>query len=341
MSGMVLLVLLSLGAFVEFIGQQDDIGIGTYGVPEALLYVLLKLPRLAAGMLPVSVLLGALLGLGNLANHSELIVMRTSGVSIEELVKAVARAGIVVAIFGIVLGEYMSPPLDRYARQLKTFSKSGEMGLAGGQSVWVRDGRAIFNVSKAGEGNRFGGVYVFVMGEDGELAAIGRANSAQLTEKNEWMLNNFAETVFTADGVRIRKVARESQQNNLTTDLLAMTEVRASSLDAIELYRYIQYLRNNGLNASRYQIAFWTRLSMAAGIVVMAVLALPFVLGELRSTGAGARMLVGVIIGLAYFLLSKTMGDSGEVYGLNPFLVAWLPTIMLAGVTTIALGRTR
>ena len=341
MSGMVLLVLLSLGGFVEFIGQQDDIGIGTYGVPEALLYVLLKLPRLAAGMLPVSVLLGALLGLGNLANHSELIVMRTSGVSIEQLVKAVARAGIVVAIFGIVLGEYMSPPLDRYARQLKTFSKSGEMGLAEGQSVWVRDGRTIFNVSRAGEGNHFGGVYVFVMGGDGELAAIGRANSAQLTEENEWMLNNFAETVFTADGVRIREVARESQQNNLTADLLAMSEVRASSLDAIELYRYIQYLRNNGLNASRYQIAFWTRLSMAAGIVVMGVLALPFVLGELRSTGAGARMLVGVIIGLAYFLLSKTMGDSGEVYRLNPFLVAWLPTIMLAGVTTIALGRTR
>ena len=181
----------------------------------------------------------------------------------------------------------------------------------------------------------------YAFGILGELAAIGRANSAQLTEKNEWMLNNFAETVFTADGVRIRKVARELQQNNLTTDLLAMTEVRASSLDAIELYRYIQYLQKNGLNASRYQIAFWTRLSMAAGIVVMGVLALPFVLGELRSTGAGARMLIGVIIGLAYFLLSKTMGDSGEVYNLNPFLVAWLPTIILAGVTTIALGRTR
>jgi lipopolysaccharide export system permease protein len=270
-----------------------------------------------------------------------MIVMRSSGVSIGELVKATARAGIVIAIFGIVLGEYMSPPLDRYARQLKAFSKSGEVDIAGGQSAWVRDGRTIFNVSRASERNRFGGVYVFVMGEDGGLAAIGRASSAELTEENEWMLNNFAETVFTADGVTTRRLARTSQQNNLTPDLLALTEVRASSLDAIELYRYIQYLRNNGLNASRYQIAFWARLSMAAGIVVMCVLALPFVLGDLRSTGGGARMLIGVVIGLAYFLLSKTMADSGEVYNLNPFLVAWLPTILLAGATIIALGRTR
>ena len=82
MTAMVLGVLLSVGAFIEFISQLDDIGVGAYGLKEALMYTALKLPRFAGGVLPVSVLLGGLLGMGALATHSELIVLRASGVSL-------------------------------------------------------------------------------------------------------------------------------------------------------------------------------------------------------------------------------------------------------------------
>jgi lipopolysaccharide export system permease protein len=75
--------------------------------------------------------------------------------------------------------------------------------------------------------------------------------------------------------------------------------------------------------------------------MVMPILALAFVFGSLRTGGTGSRLMIGVVIGLAYYLVSEMLASSGQVFGLNPALIAWLPTIVLLGVTTIALTRIR
>jgi lipopolysaccharide export system permease protein len=73
----------------------------------------------------------------------------------------------------------------------------------------------------------------------------------------------------------------------------------------------------------------------------MCVLALTFAFGQIRRGGNGARMLIGLIVGLAYFLGSRGLADGGEVYSLDPLLVGWLPTAFLVVATAIALARTR
>ena len=82
---MVVAVVLVLGALFVFIDQQDDIGIGHYTALEALWYTLLNLPQQAFELLPITVLIGSLLGLGSLARGSELTVIRATGVSIGAL----------------------------------------------------------------------------------------------------------------------------------------------------------------------------------------------------------------------------------------------------------------
>ncbi len=127
----VMLVLLSVGGFVDFIGQLDDIGEGDYTLAIAAQVALLKLPRLASGMLPVSTLLGALLGLGALASHSELIVMRASGVSALRMAGSVSVAGLALAILGGVIGEFVAPQMDLYARQMKAVAQSSGADMTG------------------------------------------------------------------------------------------------------------------------------------------------------------------------------------------------------------------
>ena len=99
-TGLVLAVLLSLGAFIEFVGQLDDIGVGEYGLLDALGWVLLQMPTIVAQLLPIAALLGALLGLGSLASRSELIVLRAAGVSPRGLARSVLVTGIVLAAGG-------------------------------------------------------------------------------------------------------------------------------------------------------------------------------------------------------------------------------------------------
>jgi lipopolysaccharide export system permease protein len=73
----------------------------------------------------------------------------------------------------------------------------------------------------------------------------------------------------------------------------------------------------------------------------MTILALPFVFGSLRSAGAGARLLVGLIIGLAYYVTGGVLTSGGEVYGLDPVAIAWAPTVLLMLVTAVAFARIR
>ena len=73
----------------------------------------------------------------------------------------------------------------------------------------------------------------------------------------------------------------------------------------------------------------------------MAVLALPFVMGGLRSAGTGARMLVGLIIGLGYYVLVQLSAQIGDVFSLDPVVAAWAPGALLLFVTGVAVVRLR
>ena len=83
----------------------------------------------------------------------------------------------------------------------------------------------------------------------------------------------------------------------MNPDLLELSVVREDLLDTPSLVRYIGYLQDNGLDAHRYLVAYWSRIASVVSVIVMTVLALPFVFGSLRSAGAGARLVVGLIIG--------------------------------------------
>jgi lipopolysaccharide export system permease protein len=76
-------------------------------------------------------------------------------------------------------------------------------------------------------------------------------------------------------------------------------------------------------------------------VVVMTVLALPFVFGGLRSAGAGARLLVGLIMGLTYYVAGQVLTSGGEVYGVDPLVIAWAPTVLLVLVASFLFARIR
>ncbi|MCK6371339.1 MAG: LPS export ABC transporter permease LptG [Gammaproteobacteria bacterium] len=340
-SALVLAVLLALGGFIEFVGQLDDIGVGNYGVVQGLLYALMKVPEMAFVMLPMATLLGGLVGFGALASGSEMIALRSAGVSPAKLAGSVAITGVGLALFSMVLGLYLAPPLERYSRQYRTFAMHGPSGRAGTQSAWVRDGATIMNVSHIGDPADSGGVYLFRLGGPGRIDSIARADSAGIGAGGEWALRNFAESRFGAEGVTVRREREFAEVTGLSPELLSLTVVRPEALNAFALWRYAQYLRSNGLDSHRFEVAFWARIASAVAVAPMSVLALSFAFGQVRRAGTGGRIIVGIVVGLAYFLISRALADGGEVYDLHPVLVGWLPTILLLAATLAALARAR
>ena len=338
----VMAVLIAVTCVVQFVGQLNDVGTGDYGLQDALIYIGLEIPRTVFTTLPIGALIGALLSLGNLAVHRELIVMRASGVSSLQLLSAVGLGGLVLAVLMVLLGESVAPSLGAYAREMRTRAMHEEIAVGDGQATWLREGDRIVALRRqAGDLGYGGGVLLFELGPNQSLNEVASADSADLDAANRWVLSNYAETSFEPGGVAVRASRESSEAHGLNSDLLELSVVRADLLDTPSLVRYISYLRANSLDPHRYLVAYWSRLASVFSVIVMTVLALPFVFGGLRSAGAGARVLVGLIIGLAYYVGGQVLTSGGEVYRLDPLLIAWAPTVLLVLVASIAFARIR
>lgn len=338
---MILSVLLALSTFVAFAGQVDNVGTGSYTLPDAILYVALTVPQLAYDMLPVAALLGALLGLGALASNSELVVMRAAGISIWRLALAVLSAGIVLALMTLVLGELIAPPAEQFAKKSRAQKLHKQLNFAGGQSGWIKDGNMIVSIGELLDGGRTGAIGIYEFDDAGRLMGMAAASSAAVTDDSTWQLENYRETRFSPDSVTARKQQMESRSSGLSPELLKLSVVDPDQFSARRLRQYVSYLKSNDLVSDRYEIAFWSRIANVVSVVLMCLLALPFVFGSLRSVGAGTRVMVGVLFGVAYYLASRLLANSGTVYGLDPALTAWLPAIVLSLVTTLLLARVR
>jgi lipopolysaccharide export system permease protein len=340
-TGLIMLVLLGLAAFINFVGQVDNVGEGSYTLLNALGFVALNLPQQAYEMLPVAALLGALLGLGALASNSELIVLRASGVSIWRLARTVAITGGALMLLAAALGELIAPPAEQYAKRFRAQQLHKQLSFTGGQSGWVKDGNVIVNIGAALSGAEDGGVRIYRFDDDGRIASVGTAASAEVSASQNWLLGDYRESSFSAAGVATRNERLATQRSDLNPDLLRLSVVDVDQLSGRRLARYVSYLEHNQLNSERYKIALWARVASVVSVFMMAMLALPFVFGSLRTSGAGTRLVVGVLFGVAYYLASKTLASSGAVYGLNPVLTAFLPTLVLAVITLLMMVRLR
>jgi lipopolysaccharide export system permease protein len=340
-TGLVTLVFAALGALFLFIGEQGDIGVGSYTAAQALAFVGLNLPGYLFQLLPVAALIGALLGLGNLARGSELVVMRASGISTVRLCAWLGLAGVVLATAIYVGGELVAPPLGQYARQMKAFSKFSDMSLAGNDGVWVRDGDTIISVHDQSARAHFGGVLVFKFGPDRRLLSVGRADSARVGATNLWTLDRYAETGFGDAGTRAETAAQKHIVTTVSPDFIGLAVVDADVMGLRDLQAYVAHLQGNSLDARHFQVAFWARIARLAAVVLVVILALPFALIPMRSSAQGARAVIGILVGAGFILLSQLLENGGQLLNLAPWLVGWLPTALLAAFTSVLLWRTR
>jgi lipopolysaccharide export system permease protein len=340
-TAMAMAVLLTLGALFVFISQQSDIGIGTYSAGGAFLFTLLNVPQQAFELLPIGALIGALMGLGNLASGSELVVTRASGVSVWRIAWPVGLAGLTLALIMYGIGEYAAPPLAQFAKREKTTDKLADVSFAGSSSAWVKDGNLILRVQTGEVDRAFGGVSIFQLDGPTKLRSIQRAERISVADPGRWSLHNVATTRFGDDHVDSNLVGETTMRSTVNPDFLGLAATDPDLLTLRGLATYIEHLHRNNLDTASYEIGYWSRIARLFGVIVVTLLSLPFVFGPLRTTGAGTRTVIGVMLGVVFFLINRTIENGGQLFGLNPAMVGWLPTAVIGLCTMIAVSRTR
>ena len=336
--------LLTLAGLLPLMGvfilsdELDAIGTERYGLAEAMLFTLLSLPRYLYQLFPIATLIGALIGLGTLASRSELVAMRAAGISVGRLVRAALLGGLVLATVAVVLGELVAPIAEQRAVELRRLALSGEAAQLTPYGFWAIDDGAYVNIREIRSGTSLRDIDIYrVDAAKGTLEA-SHAEGARY-ENGRWVLDGIALSRVDGEGVQVERVEHAEWDSMLDPGLLKVVVADPRALPVWGLYKYIRFMSVNKQDASAYEIAFWGKVLHPVLTLSMILIAIPLLLGSSRSTGMGRRMLAGILVGLVYYLVSRTFAYLALLFGMNAFLAAIAPPVLFIGAAMLLLRR--
>ena len=296
-----LLLLVGLELIFTFVNELRFVGTGQYSTLDAVKYIFLSLPTQMAQLFPMAALVGTLLGLSTLAARSELIVLRSAGLSILDITLALFKVGILLVLFAWLLGEVLAPLTDKWAHATKAVALSSGQALSTQHGIWMRDGEAFVHIQSVDKNKQLTGITRYDMDDNLQLRESSYAESATF-EGDHWVLSQVHNTQFLKDGTDSSFQPTQIWSSQIAPDIVGIVGSKAlDELNLLELWRSIDYRRQNHLNARPYQLALWQKIARPFSTFVMIFLAIPFVFGPLRRATMGLRILVGVLVGFAFF----------------------------------------
>jgi lipopolysaccharide export system permease protein len=331
----------------------------TYTMGEALKYIFYRSPYFLEQFIPTGALLGAVVGLGLLANKSELVVMRAAGVSILRIVGWVLQPALLFVIIALAINQFVLPVSNQLAREISDDDQKTSLVTAvrGYWSVQPRyvpdpsstadepvlaiDGKDVLYIDYADTNGNLGEVKRWHLDNNGNLESAIRANSGVYAPKAdednrdpeqvyqyEWTLRDMMELTINK--------GRDTSQASKPSDTLRLPFApksvylltrTADDLSLTQLYEHRQFMRTQGNRSLDHELAFWQKLLSPFSILSLVVVACSFVFGSLRTHSLGLRIVVALLFGLLFSYVQDLVGFVSLATGVSPLLMVLLPII--------------
>jgi lipopolysaccharide export system permease protein len=330
-TGAILLVLagfLALFGFFDMIGEVKNVGEGNYQLHHAIAFVLLRMPGRVYELMPITVLIGTLYALSTLARHSEITVLRASGLSTGKLLLGLFQVALVFAVLTFVIGELIVPPSERAAQQLRLKERGKTLGQSLRSGLWVKDDRNFINVKVVLPDTRLQGVRIYDFDAAGKLRSVTDAAEGEYLPPARWMLSGVVQTILHGERSEVLKMPDLEWQSALNPDILAVLMVAPERMSLLHLFSYVKHLEENSQKTQRYDIALWKKVIYPLAALVMIALALPFGYTHNRVSGVSLKIFSGVMIGVFFHMLNGLFSNLGAINSWSPVLSALAPSVL-------------
>jgi lipopolysaccharide export system permease protein len=334
---------------LQNLGRSSGADGPTYQLRHAVLYVGLLLPNRLYELLPISGLIGTIFVMARLAQSSEYTILRTSGLDPWRALRLLLTLGTVFVALAFVIGDYVAPAADKASQLLKA-RYQGRITV-GQTGAWLREKQPqanyVVNVKALTPNNDMQGIEIYEFDPQGTMVGIIRAEQAQFTAEDSWLLGQVRQTRFgspvadPAAGTAAPPMAQADLPQmrwptQISSEMVAVALLRPDRMRTIDLFTYIRHLQENGQNALRYEIEFWKKVFYPLSCLVMVILALPFAYLHMRSGGISAYVFAGVMIGISFFMMNNVAVYVGNLQQWQPWLAAAAPGLLYTAVSLTA-----
>ncbi|PSL12558.1 lipopolysaccharide export system permease protein [Marinobacterium halophilum] len=325
----VLLVVVGLDLVSALLDQLDDLT-EQYDFGDLLIYLLMTVPKRIYEFIPLSSLVGCLIGLGVLASNSELTVMRAAGFGTARILVSVLKPVMLLALITVFMGQFVAPFTEQKAQSFRALEESGDGTMSSRYGVWHREGPLFIHINAVEGGGVIHGVTRYRLGEDRQLEQASYARIGRY-QAGEWQLEQVRSTWFTEQGTQVEHNPKERWQSGLTPELLSVIVVDPVDLPISGLWSYSRYLEEQGVSADTYLLAFWGKLLQPLAILALVLIGVSFIFGPLRSVTVGQRVIAGVIFGLIFKFAQDLLGPASTVFGFPPLVAVVTPILLCTG----------
>lgn len=337
---LVALALVGLDYFVTLVHELKIVGKADYTLSLALIYLGLQTPSRFYEMFPWAALLGTMISLGMLAQHRELVVMRTSRVSVQKIAGMLVLGTSMLLAIVVFIGEGIAPLCDKLAQNLKTQALSKGTALYTPYGMWVRQGNTFIHVQNVSSADTLQNVTQYEFDGEQHLKTVTVAERAKRNKNNTWTLTHIYGTSFGKDKTSLIQQEQSTIPDLLEPEILELEMVKhLDRLSLWTLYRAIRHQSRNELDSSLYQLAFWAKIFQPVTILLMVFLAVSFVMGPLRSTSQGLRILAGILFVFVFHTIGKLFAPLAVVYQWSAILAVITPLVFFGAVGFYLLRR--
>ena len=333
---LILLVFVGFEIFILLATQLSSLGKGSYSIWQAILYVLLILPQETYLLFPVAGLLGMLAGFSWLATHSELIVMRTSGVSPLQILRYALQAGLILVIIMLLIGEGIAPKAKLLGEKRKLTEISTGQVLKTSSGLWLRQGQSFYYIKNIYSARHIADVSRYTFDHQ-QLSTTDFAKEGHYIN-NLWQMRDVRESHINEQAITSSVIPQTTWDLAINPHLLSISQREPEEMSLLQLSDLIDYQKDSHLINHSEQIAFWQRMFQPLSILVMMFLAIPFVFGPLRSVTTSLRLVLGVIVGFAFYLSNQLFPPLSQVLDFPPIIAALLPPLVF-GLLGVVLFR--
>ena len=308
---------------------------------------LFTLPNLFRVTIPMSVLVGILLGLSRLAADSEIIAMRASGLGIGYFVRVSAVVAAAGTLLGLANSLYLAPRANQGILDM-------EQALATQQASYEIQPRVFYEDFKNA-----------VLYVEDVRSGVGAANwrqifMADVSDPDNPIVTTAASATVVNDrtqedllmrlrqGARHETVSGNAEQYNISTfattdmplQLSQQNEVHLGRLDtAIYALPTAQlWKRANGPDGRRFLIEFYNRFSFPAACLVLMLVGVPLGVSSSRG-GKSSGFVFTVALVSIYYLLSMVGIALGRQNKLPVFAAVWSANMLFAVAGVVLLWQ--
>jgi lipopolysaccharide export system permease protein len=297
---------------------------GTAG--DMLLYFICKLPEMVGRTATFSTLMATLLTLGMLSRDSEIIAMRSCGISLPRIAMPMLILGLVTSMLLLANAELVLPRSYELTEQIdkRVIKKQAGRAVFKRNNIWFRSGTMILQAQLFEPvTSTLSGVVIWSLGADMSPASRIDAATARFSNGHWNLLNAVTKEFTSAGGYNSRTAATMDIDLKLKVEHLRVLDSDADNMSFLTLKSYADNLKNGGYQAYRYLTLMHSKLAAPFAALIMVLLGIPFALRSSRSGGVALGIGASVAIGFAYFVVNAVLLSYGRSGVFPPLIAAW------------------